>query len=58
MVSLKKIAKQKISLQSEGMYTMSMYIMTDGKIKFLLHCYTNIKRSDAPIWLDVSDEWN
>ena len=37
---------------------MSMYTMNDGKIKLLLHFYTNIKRNDAPVWLDVSDEWS
>ena len=43
MVDFKKTAKQKINVQSEGIYTMSMYTMSDRKIKLLLHCYTNIK---------------
>ena len=31
MINFEKIAKQKLSLQSEGMYTMTMYTMSDGE---------------------------
>ena len=37
---------------------MSMCTMSDGKYKLLLHCYTSIKRKDAPFWLDVLDGWS
>ena len=40
------------------MYTMSVYTMSDGKNNFFLHCYTNIKRKEAPVWLDISDGWS
>ena len=35
-----------------------MCTMSDGKYKLLLHCYTSIKRKDAPFWLDVLDGWS
>ena len=35
-----------------------MYTMSDGKNKLLLHCYTDIKRKDAPVWIDISDRWS
>ena len=37
---------------------MSMFTMSDGKNILLLHCDTNIKRSDAPVWLGTSDGWS
>ena len=36
----------------------SMYTISDGKAELLLHYNTNINRSDAPFWLDVSDRWS
>ena len=35
-----------------------MYTMSDEENKLLLHCYTSIKRLDAPVWLDISDGWS
>ena len=31
MINFEKIVKQKLNLQSEGMYTMTMYTMSDGE---------------------------
>ena len=39
LCSILKNYKQKLNPQSEGMFTMSMYTMSDEKNKLLLHCY-------------------
>ena len=51
MVNFKKITKQKLNLQSEGMFTMSMHTMSDGKNKLLLHYCTNINMDEPGILL-------
>ena len=58
MIKFLKIAKQKLNLSSEGMYTMNMYTMSDVEYKLLLNFYRNIKRQDAPVWFDFLDGWS